>query len=116
MKKVYWWAIMTVAMLAAGLLVFSCGDKSSDDPAPSNTKEAKTKCEEACKTAKTEGQDLSNGPCLWEGKVPDWVCDVAHNPRTDVDDNPDNQCPKFGAEFKHFVEVDPEKCKAFRTN
>ena len=31
-------------------------------------------------------EDLSNGPCLSNEVVPDWVADIAHNPRQEVDD------------------------------
>lgn len=69
-------------------------------------------CENLCKDALKLDWDLSNGPCLssatlsWE--INDWVCDIAHNPRTDVDDNPANQCPEFGVSANHFVEFSPE--------
>ena len=49
-----------------------------------------------------EGLDLSNGPCLsneLHGN-PDypqtmWVLDIAHQPRVDVDDQPENQCSAY---------------------
>ncbi len=47
--------------------------------------------------------DLSNGPCL--GKIADdWVLDVAHLPREQVDNLPENQCQGY----KHFVEMSPK--------
>lgn len=57
--------------------------------------------------------DLSNGPCLSNAIAPDWVCDVVHDPRTDTDNDPANQCSAFGTSAKHFVEVDTE-CKFVR--
>ncbi len=72
-------------------------------------------CRELCETKLSAGEDLSNGPCLsddnpnWD--VEDWVCDVAHSPRENVDNIPENQCREFReGRAKHFVEVDPE-CK-----
>jgi hypothetical protein len=54
-------------------------------------------------------EDLSKGPCLSNDLIPDWVADIAHNPRTAVDDNPANQCPAYLAgTAHHFVELDPE--------
>ena len=39
------------------------------------------------------GEDLSAGPCLDNGdRYPGWVIDIAHDPRTPEDDDPDNQC------------------------
>ena len=51
---------------------------------------------------------MSGGPCL--GVITkDWVADVAHDPRQDVDDDPANQCePYRSGEASHFVELDPQ--------
>jgi hypothetical protein len=56
-----------------------------------------------------KGVDFSNGPCLSNSLLPDWIADVAHNPRQPVDDLPENQCSayRFGTAH-HFVELDPE--------
>lgn len=53
-------------------------------------------------------QDLSSGPCL--GKIADdWVLDVAHLPRQDVDNDPANQCAEYrSGKAHHFVEVTPQ--------
>lgn len=68
-------------------------------------------CIQLCQEEKNKGTDLSNGPCLSNDigstNGEKWVCDVAHFPREDVDNLPENQCSAFregGA--KHFVEVD----------
>ena len=58
-------------------------------------------------------KSYENGPCLsdnnTEWNVSDWVCDVAHNPRTWSDDDIENQCANvFGDTAHHFVEVDPD--------
>lgn len=55
-----------------------------------------------------EGTDLSSGPCL--GVIgPDWVADVAHDPRQPEDDEPTNQCPEFrSGAATHFVELTPD--------
>ena len=65
-------------------------------------------CVNECKAWLNTGKDLSNGPCLLNPitDIPDWVCDVAHEPRQNVDDNSNNQCSKFREGMaKHFVEV-----------
>ena len=62
----------------------------------------------AYERAKARGVDLSRGPCLGVIK-PEWVADVAHDPRQDVDDEPENQCEAYReGEAGHFVELDPE--------
>jgi hypothetical protein len=62
---------------------------------------------ELWRAKKLEGADFSNGPCLSNSVIPNWVADIAHNPRTEVDDAPENQCNAYreGA-AKHFVELD----------
>ena len=53
--------------------------------------------------------DLARGPCLSENLLPDWVADIAHNPRQRVDDESANQCQNFrNGTAKHFVELDLE--------
>ncbi len=74
-------------------------------------------CIELCQRAKQQGMDLSQGPCLsdiMDYNVSDYVCDVAHWPRQEVDNLAQNQCQEFRAGLKqHFVEVD-ENCKFIR--
>lgn len=56
-----------------------------------------------------EGFDFSNGPCISNALMPDWVADIAHNPRSPEDDLPQNQCVVYiEGRAKHFVELDPE--------
>lgn len=57
---------------------------------------------------KTEGIDFTFGPCL--GTIaPDWVLDIAHNPRLPQDDKVENQCADFReGRAHHFIELDPE--------
>jgi hypothetical protein len=67
------------------------------------------KCINACRETLISGKDLSNGPCLLNPitELKNWVCDVAHNPRQEVDNLPENQCSSFReGKAKHFVEVD----------
>ena len=53
--------------------------------------------------------DLSAGPCLSNSVITDWVADIAHNPRTAIDDQPANQCSAYrDGTAHHFVELDPE--------
>jgi len=57
---------------------------------------------------KAKGLDFSNGPCLTNKLVDDWVVDVAHNPRQPIDNLPENQCADFRqGKAHHFVELDP---------
>jgi len=74
--------------------------------------QAKSTCIDLCEKYK-DLVDYTNGPCIsdnsldWE--VEDWVCDVAHSPRQNVDNLPENQCIAFrNGEAHHFVEVDPD--------
>lgn len=70
-------------------------------------------CIKACQAAK----NLESGPCLLdpEPENKNWVCDVAHDPRQDVDNLPENQCKAYlNGTAQHFVEV-TTNCKLIRT-
>lgn len=58
--------------------------------------------------AKSSGIDLNSGPCL--GKIADdWVLDIAHLPREDMDNLPENQCDDYRTgKVHHFVEMTPK--------
>lgn len=61
--------------------------------------------------ARAEGIDLTSGPCVADSLpgLPDWVADVAHDPRQAVDDRVENQCARYRAgKAHHFVELDPQ--------
>ncbi|MFH1696800.1 MAG: hypothetical protein ABH854_02730 [Candidatus Diapherotrites archaeon] len=75
-------------------------------------------CVGLCRAELEKGTDLSGGPCLGNPIVGyvDWVCDVAHSPREDVDNLPGNQCSAFRQGIaKHFVEVG-ENCGVIKIN
>lgn len=57
---------------------------------------------------KKKGADLSAGPCL--GIImKDWVADIAHSPREDIDNIPQNQCKAYiSGKARHFIELSPE--------
>ena len=105
------------------LIVFLSGCADSDyglEPTESSVREqAIQKCIDECKNRLDIEIDLSTGPCLSDEDVnwmvEDWVCDVAHSPREDVDNLPENQCQAYKeGKAHHFVEVDPD-CELIRT-
>jgi len=68
-------------------------------------------CKELCEASKDAGVDLSEGPCLSDQIVKDWVCDIAHDPRQPTDNDPENQCQAFIKQEAHsFIELD-ENCE-----
>ena len=92
--------LLACMVVATGLLLTGCGGKEAPP-------DVVAKAKQAYADAKARGVDMSNGPCL--GIVaPDWVADVAHDPREDVDDDPANQCAEYrDGTAHHFVELDP---------
>ena len=92
--------------LVALALVLAAGCGGDDDGG--EREQAIAAAHLAYEEAIAEGRDLADGPCL--GVVLDnWVADVAHNPREEVDDHPENQCEAFrSGEAEHFVELDPD--------
>jgi hypothetical protein len=89
--------VLVVAVLAG------CGGGPSEEEKDVAIDAAK----DAYAEAVAEGVDMSNGPCL--GVIlDDWVADVAHEPREEIDDEPANQCEAYRkGEVDHFVELDP---------
>ncbi|MBI2086368.1 hypothetical protein HYT74_03440 [Candidatus Daviesbacteria bacterium] len=56
---------------------------------------------------KATNEDLSNGPCLSNALMPNWVADLVHSPRIPVDDLSENQCSGYiEGRAQHFVELD----------
>jgi hypothetical protein len=133
-----------LVLILAGLALAGCAQPAqqatstptvSPSAAPSASLSEKEiavqKCLELCDNADVEecgGARLSEcapwseGPCLSDdaqrkrevGMPSDWVCDVAHNPRTPADNDPANQCEEYrSGAARHFVEVDPD-CKLIR--
>jgi hypothetical protein len=89
------------AVLATALVLTGCGGADADADTISRAKAAYAR-------AKEKGVDMSPGPCL--GVIePGWVADVAHDPREERDDEPENQCEAYrSGEADHFVELTPE--------
>jgi hypothetical protein len=90
-----------IALALAAALATGCGGAEASD-------ETIARAKRAYANAKAQGVDMSKGPCLGEIE-PGWVADVAHDPRQDVDDEPENQCFAYRTgQADHFVELDPE--------
>lgn len=67
------------------------------------------KAQDIYKNRKAKDDDFESGPCLSNDLMPDWVVDIAHNPRQELDDLPENQCLAYTeGRAKHFVELDLE--------
>jgi len=81
-------------------------DSRSNPPEFVSVEEVITRCINECKSRK-DNEDFGNGPCLSNEIAPEWVCDIAHAPREEIDNKPENQC-SFYREGKahHFVELD----------
>jgi hypothetical protein len=93
--------LVSVLLVAGG-----CGSS----PSQTERDRAVTEAMQAYQEVKSAGVDLQRGPCIAEQLqgLPDWVADVAHEPRQAVDDDPANQCARFrSGEAHHFVELDP---------
>lgn len=103
-------ALLVAAILVLlGLLYVSI----LSDSVPAAQKKA---CVDLCSTISQRSETWYAGLCLAEGgqngMAENWVCDVAHNPRQDVDNLKENQCATYGP-GRHFVEVDTD-CKFIR--
>jgi hypothetical protein len=98
-----------IAVLLASFVV-GCGSGSSQVN-PSGSERAVDEAQVVFRQAQLSGRDLSAGPCISESlpTLPDWVADIAHDPRQPVDDVPANQCARYlSGEAHHFVELAPD--------
>jgi hypothetical protein len=103
--------VLVAAVIAA---LGGCGGGDDESTSASGLTDAQRAVPEAMTAyveARNAGTDLSDGPCIAE-QLPgldDWVADVAHDPREDVDDDPANQCERYrNGEASHFVELTPQ--------
>jgi hypothetical protein len=103
-----------IRMCAIGLAVVALAGCGGADAVETTGSEAAAiaAAEVAYADAKAAGTDLSVGPCIANplpAPLADWVADIAHDPRTDVDNDPANQCSAFrDGVAHHFVELDPD--------
>jgi len=83
--------------------------ENSGNESDSETEQAIEKAQEIYAEKKAEGNDFSSGPCIAEDLMPDWVADIAHNPRQAIDNLSENQYQNFReGRVHHFVELDPD--------
>ncbi len=62
---------------------------------------------EVYKALQAKGTNFSNGLCIANNFIPNWVADIAHNPREAVDEDSANQCSAFRLEqVENFIELD----------
>lgn len=98
-------SLVVVITTAVVTLFFNNGDQRLATRAEIDT--AVNQAQFLYRQKKSRGEDLSNGPCITEALMPEWVADIAHNPREPIDDVVQNQCSSyFEGRAKHFVELD----------
>lgn len=118
MKKPFICLPLFLAMSLGIFVLTGCGQKDTTSRNVNNTPEAvkqlsaaeqaAAKAQEIYNELKNKGTDFSNGPCLAENLMTDWVADIAHKPRQAVDNLPRNQCQSYrNGQAHHFVELDP---------
>jgi hypothetical protein len=99
--------LLTVAIASVALVVPGCG---GDDVSQEERDRAIAAAKQSYDQAVSRDEDLDVGPCIAEELpgLPDWVADVAHDPRQDIDDEPENQCQRYrDGKASHFVELTP---------
>jgi hypothetical protein len=102
-----------LSFFVAGFLVLSvagCAEGGGQE-SPSDRDRAVDEAQAAYRQVAPTRPDLGRGPCISESLsgLPDWVADIAHDPRLPVDDEPANQCRRYrDGEAQHFVELSPQ--------
>lgn len=109
-KKILFWLVLIVVLMTTFCVLYFQRD-SNFVYKPGASIENDRVAWAALNLFKKEasGMDLSNGPCLTNDLIPDWVVDIVHNPREETDNLPQNQCQAYlEGRAKHFVEIDIE--------
>lgn len=97
-------ALLVVSITALVTLSLNASDVSKAD-----IDTAVNQAKYLYKMEKVKGRDFSSGPCLSNALMPDWVAEIAHNPRENIDELEANQCPAYiEGRAHHFVELDLE--------
>lgn len=100
-------ALSVIILTAAVTLIFN--ENPSKIVPKSEAETAVNQAKYLFSQKKLLGEDFSNGPCLSNALLPGWVLDIAHTPRENLDDLPENQCPAYlQGSATHFVELDLE--------
>ena len=103
--------VFAIIAIMGIVLVLRSGDSSEVPSAEVITQESLDAIVQYGQVVLTErrnaGDDLSAGPCLDNSeKFDGWVIDIAHDPRVEADDNPDNQCSAYRRGLaKNFIEL-----------
>lgn len=106
MPKAFLFSLALTVILLAAYLTLAVNTRDSK-PSQIEQETATNQAKLLYKHTKEKDQDLSNGPCLSNALMPGWVLDIAHNPRSAVDDLPQNQCSAYlEGSARHFVELD----------
>ncbi len=109
--------LLPAALIVFVVLISGCTQEGEDTGG--HAPNVSDLCQKLCLELKENGMPLEDGPCIsdinWtKWNIDGWVCDVAHSPRQDVDNLPENQCETFrSGRAHHFVEVDAE-CNIIR--
>ncbi|MCL4375031.1 hypothetical protein M1523_04210 [Patescibacteria group bacterium] len=99
---------VTIVVLFGVKLIYRPAEKSSPVIQTVTQTQIITLAQKLYQDKKAQGTDFKQGPCLSNQLAPDWVADIAHQPRLPIDDLPQNQCPAFrSGQAHHFVELDP---------
>ncbi len=109
MRKKVFTIFISLSLLI--FLIFFSGCKPKKELRDIALEECKKICEIAKKEMELNSQCLSD---IYEWKVEDWVCDIAHWPRENIDNLPENQCKDYReGKARHFIELD-KNCEFIR--
>ncbi|USN45358.1 MAG: hypothetical protein H6502_04875 [Candidatus Woesearchaeota archaeon] len=112
-KQMIWIVSIVVVIVSIIGIYRGVQDRQQEDPSffLKNPSVELTKiCVSTCISLRNQSVNLSSGPCLLDPMPTntDWVCDVAHTPRTLADNDPEHQCAAYrNGSATHYIEVTP---------
>lgn len=114
-NNIYILIILIIILIVVAILLISTRSTiTNTNKTNSNKQLAISRCISICYSKLDAGVNLNNGPCISNNVVNDWVCDIAHNPREEIDNKSNNECSDYLNNSKHhFVEL-TTNCKLIR--
>lgn len=102
-------SFVSVVLLLVAVFLIGIGCREDSDVSSDERASAIAAAQEVYAQELERGTSFESGPCIAEEVIDDWSVDIAHDPREDVDNIPENQCQYYrDGRTHHFVELDPD--------
>jgi hypothetical protein len=116
MNKRVIYGFLIILVISIGILQLNI--KIRHPQSQADTQKLIDVCIKECRDSIEKNEKLESGPCLLDPikENSKWVCDIAHSPREQTDNLPENQCQAFrNGIAQHFIEISPD-CRLIKVS